>query len=589
VAIADSQSLNILDVNCRSRVHSPIVQMTFAPNGRFVACFTSDCMLTVISTNFETKVLDFDTSEGSSKAPTQMEWCGEDSVVMHWKNMGVLMVGPYGDWLRFSYGDDSEMDSQVYLVGEMDCCRILTHSGQCDILQRVPPETTSLLRIGSIEPGAMLLDASDAFEAGSPSADEAARAITKTGLLTEAVEICIDAACKEFDSHTQKRLMRAASYGMHFSFKGGVEVNAVLGGSTPMTEARLEVSGSIDDDEPKEGEHKADGGHHQHSPLNERPSETATKFVYCAKKIRVMNALRRRHVGLPLTSVQYDEITPTGVIARLVGMGRPALATELSTYLELDYKVQAFARASCAAAFVASDTKSFDTQTADKAIKILQEIPRSTPINAALNRGAYAAVALAAFRAGRPGVATLVLRLERSPTDKVPALIAIGSYADAAAVAAFAREADLIFQTLMDFERACYLSAQDEAKARMKFISTVVQKFPREGFDLLKTYYSILHDVKPMNHLLFVGQHFNEAGAHMAKQALNMERSDQDFLVTLRVSFPEQSKGMGLIFLRGACPHLILVSVFPGGLADLWTGKGMHFSEELHRRLHRAV
>jgi len=537
VVIVNTQSLDIMDVNCRSRIHSPIVRMSFAPNGRFLACFTTNSMLTVISTNFETKVLDFDTAEGSTKPPNQMEWCGEDSVVLHWKNLGVLMVGPYGDWLRFPYGDDIAIDSRVFLVGEMDSCRIVTHSGRCDILQRVPPEAAQLLRIGSIEPGAMLLDASDAFEAGSPNADEAARAITRTGLLMEAVDICIDAACKEFDIRTQKRLMRAASYGMHFTYKDGLEVHALLGGSTIM-KSSSGLDEEADEGEGKEGEHKTDGEQQQTlaESLTERPSETAKKFVHSARKIRVMNALRAANVGFPLSSAQYDEITPTGVIARLVGMGRPALATELSAYLDLDANVQAFARASRAAAFVASDTKNFDTQTADIAIKMLQQDLGSHSIDAALNRGAYATVALAAFRAGRPGVASLILRLETSPTDKVPALIAIGSYADAAAVAASARDTDLIFQSLMDFERACYTSAQDEAKARMKFISTVVQKFPREAYDLLKLYYSILHDVKPINHLLFVGQNFSDAGAHMANQALKMGRSDQEFLVTLRVS-----------------------------------------------------
>ena len=42
--------------------------------------------------------MDFDTS--SSQPPEQMVWCGEDSVVLHFGGMGVLMVGPYGDWTR---------------------------------------------------------------------------------------------------------------------------------------------------------------------------------------------------------------------------------------------------------------------------------------------------------------------------------------------------------------------------------------------------------------------------------------------------------------------------------------------------------
>jgi Vps16, N-terminal region len=190
-------SETIVDVACQKRITSPIVDMRFAPNGRFLACFTQDSMLTVISTSFETKVLDFDTSEGSSAPPLDMQWCGEDSVVLHWKNMGVLMVGPYGDWLRFVY----EGSQQVHLLPEMDSCRVITDSS-VELLQRVPPNTALLLRIGSIETSAMLLDAADAFTAGSPASDEAARSILQTGQLHLAIEACVDAALKEFDIGT---------------------------------------------------------------------------------------------------------------------------------------------------------------------------------------------------------------------------------------------------------------------------------------------------------------------------------------------------------------------------------------------------
>ena len=208
----------ITDVDCRSRMGgaadgaggraSPVVSMAFAPNGRFLACYTSNSVLTVVSTNFESKVLEFDARSGSSSPPRSMGWCGEDSVVLHWKNLGVLMVGPYGDWLRFPYDDDADgrtsrdgngndtsgAGAEVYLVPEIDCCRVV-RSSSVEILQRVPPGTADLLRIGSIEPGALLLDASDAFDSGSPNADEAARSITQTdGLLEEAIHQCVEAA-----------------------------------------------------------------------------------------------------------------------------------------------------------------------------------------------------------------------------------------------------------------------------------------------------------------------------------------------------------------------------------------------------------
>ena len=76
-----------------------MTRMAVAPNGRFLACFTASGILTVMSTSFTTKVLDFDTNTDSR--PLSMGWCGEDAVALHWRHL-LLIVGPYGHWLRFS-------------------------------------------------------------------------------------------------------------------------------------------------------------------------------------------------------------------------------------------------------------------------------------------------------------------------------------------------------------------------------------------------------------------------------------------------------------------------------------------------------
>lgn len=320
-------------------------------------------------------------------------------------------MGPYGDWLRFPYEDTGNL----YLIPEVDCCRVISDVS-VEILQRVPPATALLLRIGSIEPSAMLLDAADAFENGSAASDEAARSITKSGMLFEAIESCTEAAAKEFDIATQKRLLRAASYGMHFSFKDPKENRNIMGGQLDETK---------DED------------------ITCMPSRTTLKFVATARKLRILNALRNPSVGIILTSQQFDAITPTGVIARLIAINRPALATSISKYLSLPKSVQLFARASKAAAFVVAERTLSDADTAQAAIKIIHEESADDDATAtsssSINRGGYATVALAANRAGRPGVANLLLMLESSVADKVPALISTGSYADAAAVATTSR------------------------------------------------------------------------------------------------------------------------------------------------------
>jgi hypothetical protein len=513
VIICDTSSKGgIVDVQCQERIASPIVQMKFAPNGRFLACFTQNSMMTVISTNFETKVLDFDTSDGSSDLPHNMEWCGEDSVVLHWKNLGVLMVGPYGDWLRYPYSGSQN----VHLCAEADCCRVISDS-RVEILQRVPPATAAMLRIGSIEPSALLLDANDAFENGSPSSDEASRAITRSGMLMDAIEICIDAAAKEFDVAMQKRLLKAASYGMHFDYKDG-NTTTILGGKTKAV-----------------------------NKSNVRPSEVALLFVEAAKKIRVLNALRHPIVGIAMTSAQYDSIESTGVIARLIAMKRPALATTLATYLQLDEAVRAYARASRAAAFVATDDSKSDSETTDAAIRILNTDVK----NPLMNKGGYATVALAANKAGRQGVANLLLTLETSISDKVPGLAAIGLYSDAATVASHAKDDNLIFHVLAEFEKSCIVKNTDPSQAQISYLSTVVKNFPPEAMNILSRYFETMQDVKHVVNLRNSARHYSISGNIIAKRALDAPR-DQDRLSLLQEASRLYAQDKDSIFLK-AC------------------------------------
>jgi hypothetical protein len=569
IIIDASRPFSYTDMDCRTRIAAPIVDMCFAPNGRFLACFTESFILTVISTSFETKVLDFDTSEGSKSSPLAMKWCGEDSVVLHWKTLGVLMVGPYGDWLRFPY----ENTENVFLLPEIDCCRVITDS-VVEILQRVPPATASLLRIGSIDHAAVLLDASDAYHhhqqhnsylaaahenpfvsGPEPTVENAITrgdTIMKSPeILEEAVSTLIDAAMKEFDMETQKRLLRAASYGMHFAYKN------------PSFSQRQLVGGPLSGSDPDTGL---------------LPSRITVQFVDAARKLRIMNTLRNPQVGLLLTSAQFDSVTAAGVIARLIAIKRTALATEISKYLNLPNSVQLFARASRASAFVETASLLTDTETAAKAIAIIngestnKELEDASSFlsgatsNTNMNRGGYAMVAMAANKVGRPEVAKLILRNETSVADKVPALIASGNFADAIAVATTERyvkeisiasriysqhlfshiinliclhhrDADFIFSTLMEFEKHCMSStgSGDPAKAQATFLTAVVTKFTAEAFHMLRRYRETTADTKNVLNLLQRAQRFTDAGIILASRSL-MEEDHREKLGMLLVS-----------------------------------------------------
>ena len=64
-------------------------------------------VLWVVSTDFQRNLAKVGTSaksaDGAVAPPKQVEWCGNDAVLVSWE-MSVLLVGPFGDTLRYAAG-----------------------------------------------------------------------------------------------------------------------------------------------------------------------------------------------------------------------------------------------------------------------------------------------------------------------------------------------------------------------------------------------------------------------------------------------------------------------------------------------------
>ena len=133
-------------------------------------------MLWVCSTDFQKNLTEFDPM--TAKPPTQVSyalltlfeshgrwqlvWCGVDSVMLYWnisqdKDKLLLMVGPKGDWVKYSYRNP------LVLISECDGVRIVSND-KCEFLHRVPKSTEDVFKIGSLEPAAILHDAIGLFE-----------------------------------------------------------------------------------------------------------------------------------------------------------------------------------------------------------------------------------------------------------------------------------------------------------------------------------------------------------------------------------------------------------------------------------------
>lgn len=212
-----------------------------SPSGKLLALLTADLKLWVVSSDFQRSLSEFDVTQcdayrprsGSSSAAgesgmkdvgiKQIEWCGNNTVAIAWATE-ILMVGPFGDSLRYFYS------GTAHLVSEVDGLRIISPdrleyiqkvAGELTIRERgapspimsasvpyYPEPSSSVFLPGSSDPSAILFDSSEHFAKKSAKADEGIRAIKKD--LARAVDTCIAAASYEWDVSWQRRLLRVS-------------------------------------------------------------------------------------------------------------------------------------------------------------------------------------------------------------------------------------------------------------------------------------------------------------------------------------------------------------------------------------------
>eukprot|EP00775_Hariotina_reticulata_P009376 gene9376-9539_t len=247
--------------------------MTVSPNGAFLALACHDGKLRVMSSDFGQQLSEFDTR--SNVPPASMAWCGVDAVAMRWEGL-LLLVGPYGDWLRRA------ATGALVMVPEVDGVRLIGSSGttgtSTSLLRRVPNVLLQVYKPGSTAPAAQLLNAADLFDAGSARSDKLLRQMS--GQLQAAVEACATAAGLELSVPRQRALLRAAVFGRAFA---------------------LDVPADL--------------------------------LHQLAIKMRILNALREPDVGLPLSMPQLEALSLPVVISRLVLYRQYLLAYRIAELL----------------------------------------------------------------------------------------------------------------------------------------------------------------------------------------------------------------------------------------------------------------
>ncbi|KAI0743728.1 vacuolar protein sorting-associated protein 16 [Daedaleopsis nitida] len=411
----------------------PFAHMSPSPNGKSLALLTFSGLLWVVSTDFQRSLAEFDTSSvaGASGDVHQVEWCGNDAVLVTWSSLAVL-VGPFGDTLQYFYS------GSTFAVTESDGVRIIGPD-TCDFVQKVPASSVSVFRPGSTSPSAILFDAWENFSRRSPKADESIRSIRPD--LAAAVDECVDAAAREWEPIWQRRLLNAAKFGRSF----------------------------LDLYDPSD-------------------------FVQVGQALKVLNAVRFYEIGIPLSYTQYTQLSPSHLISRLLSRNLHLLALRISSYLALppDAVLKHWA---CAKILRSKPTATGTGRNAeldgdDALCKTIVEKFE----NLGGGDVSYADIAKRAWEVGRTTLATKLLDYETKASDQVPLLLNMKEDKLALLKAVESGDTDLVYHVLLHLQKRLSLGSFfrliEEGGPRLALAIRLLQVYAREqNRDMLRDFY----------------------------------------------------------------------------------------------------
>lgn len=410
----------------------PFSSILSSPNGKLLSLLTAEKILWVVSADFQRSLSEFNIIECDSYKDAlsrstsstndlgglggtgirQIQWCGNNTVALAWDNE-VVLVGPFGESLRYFYS------SSVHLASELDGVRIIG-ADKMEFIQKMADSTSAVFRPGSSDPAALLVDAARSYGKGSAKADEELRAIKYD--LSSAVDVCIDAACHEWDPVWQRSPLNAALLGKAF--------------------------------------------------LDSR--KDPLPFIDINRALRVLNNARSPDIGIPMTYEQYESIGPSALIDRLTNRNHHFLALRIAADLPLgsDRILQHWARAKIA--------RSAPGPAASAAAKVQQDdelceliVERFRGMGASI-AASYSSIASSAYRAGRVRLATKLLDHEARAVDQVPLLLRMGEDKVALQKSVESGDTDLVYHVLLrlknqlsrgDFFRVVQSPALDLDKA----------------------------------------------------------------------------------------------------------------------------
>lgn len=100
VLLAVDETIYVVDASeAEDRVLSngPFKHVNVSPNGLYVALYTDDGKVWVITSDFQNKIGEYESK--ARTVPRDVQWCGNDSVLLAWEDE-VHMIGPNGAVLK---------------------------------------------------------------------------------------------------------------------------------------------------------------------------------------------------------------------------------------------------------------------------------------------------------------------------------------------------------------------------------------------------------------------------------------------------------------------------------------------------------
>lgn len=137
--------------------------------------------------------------------PRQIAWCANDLVGLT-NESGLDLYGPTEANLHYDF-------VSPLIRTENDGLLIASPQNSPSFISRVSESAQRILLLGSTSPAAILMDALEAADQKSPKSTHLLSLINEN--LANATGDCISAACEEFDTDLQKKMLRAAKLGMN--------------------------------------------------------------------------------------------------------------------------------------------------------------------------------------------------------------------------------------------------------------------------------------------------------------------------------------------------------------------------------------